>query len=138
MEKFQENFFQSGDLQSCIDVGQIMENIQREQFIVNFIFESFIKTWKQFQRQQKSAEQTEGITTSLLNWKNTNDSEMKTLENQMELLRKRKEQIKQNSTEMSALANQLRQRLELIRGSKEQSELGREGEFLIIELPACL
>ncbi|CCD70215.2 uncharacterized protein CELE_F28H1.5 [Caenorhabditis elegans] len=100
----------SGDLQSCIDVGQIMENIQREQFI----------------RQQKSAEQTEGITTSLLNWKNTNDSEMKTLENQMELLRKRKEQIKQNSTEMSALANQLRQRLELIRGSKEQSELGRE------------
>ncbi|EFP01469.1 hypothetical protein CRE_23921 [Caenorhabditis remanei] len=103
----------SEDLQSCIDVGQIMEKVQRDNYI----------------RQQKAIEQTEGVSNNLMNWKKSNDMDMQSLENQMELLKKRREQIRQNSTEMTILASQLRKRLNQIDEMKNESrQLFRDEE----------
>ncbi|CAP31122.1 Protein CBG12086 [Caenorhabditis briggsae] len=94
------------DLQSFIDVGMIIEKIQRENYV----------------RKQKSVQQIEGVANDLMNWKKSHDSDMKSLENQIEFLKMRKEQIRQNSTEMTVLADQLRHRLTNIREMKIKNQ----------------
>ncbi|CAL2029357.1 unnamed protein product [Caenorhabditis brenneri] len=95
------------DSQSRIDVGQIMEKIQRDNYI----------------RRQRSIENSEKVSNDIMNWKKESDLHMKSLESGMEELRKRKEEIRQNLTEMTILANQLRQKLSKVRDIKQENQL---------------
>ncbi|CAI2304161.1 unnamed protein product [Caenorhabditis sp. 36 PRJEB53466] len=103
----QENVkHKDGDAQTCIDVGQIMEKVRRDNYV----------------RHQQALEQSDNIANNIQNWKNSNDQDMKELGKQMELLQRRKEQIRKNSMEMHFLADQLRQKLARMQQTKQMNE----------------
>ncbi|EGT32602.1 hypothetical protein CAEBREN_15899 [Caenorhabditis brenneri] len=115
------------DSKSRIDVGQIMEKIQRDNYIVHFYLRQ--QLIYKLQRRQRSIENSEKVSNDIMNWKKESDLHMKSLESGMEELRKRKEEIRQNLTEMTFLASQLRQKLSKVQDIKQENQLfdGEEG-----------
>uniref|UniRef100_A0A8R1DFK2 Uncharacterized protein n=1 Tax=Caenorhabditis japonica TaxID=281687 RepID=A0A8R1DFK2_CAEJA len=108
--------------QKCVNIGDIVDNIQKNNFVARPVALFSIPN-PIVQHQQKATEHASSIASDIESWKNASDDERKAMEHQIGVLRQRQQQIRQSSMEMSVLVDQIKQRL----GNFERQKLGNGG-----------